>query len=140
MRRLALEVRLLENTAQALQSRINFVNAALTELRLARMSLEGLEKEKEGSELLVHIGGGSYIKTRLETPNVIITGVGADVSIEKTLPQALENIKGRIEELEKTSNSLSKQLDQVLSRIAEGRSKLQSMVEEISSKQRGKIV
>ena len=45
-RKIAAELRLLESTAEAVQSRINFVNAALTELNLAKMNLEGLEKEK----------------------------------------------------------------------------------------------
>ena len=41
-RRLVVELRILEGTADALQSRINLVNAALTELTIAGMTLEGL--------------------------------------------------------------------------------------------------
>jgi len=134
LRRLTLEIRLLENTAQALQSRINFVNAALTDLRLARMSLEGIEKEKKGAQLIVPIGGGSYIKVKLEDPNTVIAGIGAGVSIERTLPEAMESLKNRIEELEKMSSSLNQRLNEVFNRIAEGRSRLQRMAEELSSK------
>lgn len=134
LRRLSLEIRLLENTAQALQSRINFVNAALTDLRLARMSLEGIEKEKKGAQLIVPIGGGSYIKAKLEDPNKVIAGIGAGVSIERTFPEALESIKNRIEELEKMNSSLNQRLNEVFNRIAEGRSRLQRMAEELSSK------
>lgn len=47
LRQLAVEQRLLEQTADALQSRINMVNAVVTDLTYASMALEGLEKEKE---------------------------------------------------------------------------------------------
>jgi len=134
LRRLSLEIRLLENTAQALQSRINFVNAALADLRMARISLEGLSKEKKGAELMVPIGGGSFIKVKLEDPNTIIAGVGAGVSVERTLPEALNSIKSRIEELEKMNESLNQRLSQVIQRINEGRTKLQKIAEELSSK------
>lgn len=133
-RRLSLEIRLLENTAQVLQSRINFVNAALADLRMARMSLEGLSKEKKGAELMVPIGGGSFIKVKLEDPNTVIAGVGAGVSVEKTLPEALNSIKTRIEELEKMNETLNQRLSQVIQRINEGRTKLQKIAEELSSK------
>ncbi|RJS83315.1 prefoldin subunit alpha [Candidatus Bathyarchaeota archaeon] len=133
-RRLSLEIKLLENTAQVLQSRINFVNAALADLRIARMSLEGLSKEKKGAELMVPIGGGSFIKVKLEDPNTVIAGVGAGVSVEKTLPEALNSIKTRIEELEKMNETLNQRLSQVIQRINEGRTKLQKIAEELSSK------
>ena len=133
-RRLSLEIKLLENTAQVLQSRINFVNAALADLRIARMSLEGLSKEKKGAELMVPIGGGSFIKVKLEDPNTVIAGVGAGVSVEKTLPEALNSIKTRIEELEKMNGTLNQRLSQVIQRINEGRTKLQKIAEELSSK------
>ena len=133
-RRLSLEIKLLENTAQVLQSRINFVNAALADLRMARMSLEGLSKEKKGAELMVPIGGGSFIKVKLEDPNTVIAGVGAGVSVEKTLPEALNSIKTRIEELEKMNETLNQRLSQVIQRVNEGRTKLQKIAEELSSK------
>ena len=64
-----MESRLLEDAANELQSRINLTNAALTELRVSSMTLEGLEKEKKDAQLFVPIGGGSYVKAKLETSN-----------------------------------------------------------------------
>ncbi|MEA2089753.1 MAG: hypothetical protein U9O89_03220, partial [Thermoproteota archaeon] len=65
-RRLAVELRLLEGTAKTLQSRISIVDAAITELTLAKRTLEGVETEKEDAPLFVPVGGGSYIKAKLE--------------------------------------------------------------------------
>jgi len=131
LRRLSVELRFLEQTAEAIQSRINMVNAVITDLTYASIALEGLEKEKENSELLVPIGSNSYIKAKLENPDKIIVGMGAGVSVEKTLQEAKEIVKNRQENLEKTRVSLQQQLAQVAERISEGREKFESFVAEM---------
>jgi prefoldin alpha subunit len=136
-RKVAVELRILENTAETLQSRINFVNAAITELTYSHMTLEGLEKEKPDAPLFVPIGGGSYIKAKLESPDKIVFGVGAGVAIEKTFVEAKEKIKSRIEEMEKSRTSMEQQLEQVLERIRMDREKLQEMSAGLSRKERG---
>ena len=128
LRRLGVELRFFEQTAEAIQSRISMVNAIITDLTMASMALEGLEKEKENSELLVPIGGSSYIKTRLENPDRIIVGMGAGVSVEKTLQEAKEIVKKRLESLEKTRISLQQQFAQVAEKIGEGREKFEGLV------------
>lgn len=128
LRKLSVELRLLEQTAENLQSRISMVNAVITDLAYASMALEGLEKEKEDSELLVPIGGNSYIKTKLANQDNVIVGMGAGVSVEKTLDEAKEIVKKRIENLEKTRMSLQQQLAQIADKIEEGREKFESIV------------
>jgi len=131
-RRLVVELRILEGTAEALQSRANLVNAALTELRIASMTLEGLEKEKEATPLFVPIGGGSYVKATLESADKVIVGIGANVAVERTIKEAKENLENRISELEKTRTSLGQQFAQVLEKIRDDRAR----IEEITAKLR----
>jgi len=126
-RRLVVELRILEGTAEALQSRANLVNAALTELRIASMTLDGLEKEKEDASLFVPIGGGSYIKAKLESADKVIVGMGADVAVERTIKEAKENLGNRIDELEKTRISLGQQFAQVLEKIRDDRARLEDI-------------
>jgi len=132
-RRLVVELRILEGTADTLQSRVNLVNAALTELRVASMTLEGLEKEKKDAQLFVPIGGGSYIKATLESADKVIVGIGADVAVERTMKEAKENLENRIAELEKTRTTLGQQFAQVVEKIRDGRARL----EELTAKLRG---
>ncbi|MEM2263046.1 MAG: prefoldin subunit alpha, partial [Candidatus Bathyarchaeia archaeon] len=117
LRKLSIEMRILEETAEAIQARINMVNAVITDLNYANMTLEGLEKQKENAELLIPIGGNSYIKARLENPDKVTVGIGAGVSVEKTIQEAKEIIRKRLEDLEKSRISLQQQLSQVVSRI-----------------------
>lgn len=128
LRKLSIEIRILEETAEAIQARINMINAVITDLNYASMTLEGLEKEKENAELLIPIGGNSYIKAKLENPDKVTVGIGAGVSVEKTLQEAKEIVKKRLEELEKSRISLQQQLSQVVNRISEDRERFEGLV------------
>lgn len=129
---MAVESRFLEETVNELQSRINLINSALTELRVSSITLEGLETEQKDSQLFVPIGGGSYVKARLETASKVVVGIGADVAVEKSLKEAKEELETRIAELEKTREALVQQFSQVAERIQENRTKL----EEVTAKLR----
>jgi len=127
-RRLNLELRLLEQTAETLQSRMNMINAAATDLRYAQTTLDGLEKENEKSEILVPVGGTSYIRARLDNPNQVIVGMGAGVSVEKTREEAKTIIKRRLEDLEKARASVQQQFAQVAEKINQDREKAEALV------------
>lgn len=131
-RRMAVELRILEGTADAIQSRLNFIGAALTELNLAQMTLEGVEKETPEAPLFVPIGGGSFVKAKLESSEKVIVGMGAGVSIEKTMAEAKATLQNRIGEMEKTRVSLQQQLAQVVNRMQENRGKLEELTAKLN--------
>ena len=128
LRKLSVEMRFLEQTAETLQQRVSMINAAMTDLAYASMTLEGIEQEKEDAELLVPIGGSSYVKVKLSNPDKVVVGMGAGVSVEKTLPEAKEIVKERLDELEKTMVSAQQQFAQVADRINAGRNRLESLL------------
>jgi len=107
-------------------------NSAITELRVSSMTLEGLEKEKKGAQLFVPIGGGSYVKAKLETSKKVVVGIGADVAVEKTVKEAKVELEARIAELERTREALGQQFNQVVGRIQENR----NTMEEVTAKLR----
>jgi len=131
LRKLSVEMRILEQTAETLQSRINMVNAAITDLTYASKTLEGLEKEKEKSELLIPIGGSSYIRAKLENPDKVIVGMGAGVSVEKTLQEAKEILKKRMDDLEKARASLQQQFSQVATRMNQDKERFDVLANEL---------
>jgi len=128
LNKLSVEMRLLEQTAETLQQRIGMINAAIRDLTYANMTLESIEKEKNNTELLVPIGGSSYVNAKLANKEKVIVGMGAGVSVEKTLPEAKQIVKERLEELEKTMNSAQQQFAQVAQRINTGRNQLQNLL------------
>jgi prefoldin alpha subunit len=128
LNKLSIEMRFLEQTAETLQQRMGMINAAITDLTYANMTLEGIAKEKADAELLVPIGSSSYIKAKLANSDTVIVGMGAGVSVEKTLPEAKAIVKERLEELKKTMTSAQQQYAQVAQRISSGRNQLQNLL------------
>ena len=126
-RSVAVELQILEGTADTLQSRLNLVNAALTELNFARMTLEGVEKEAPDAPLFVPVGGGSFIKAKLDSNDKVVVGVGAGVSVEHSAAEAKETLQNRLSELEKSRTAIQQQLVQVVGRIQEDRERLQDL-------------
>jgi len=140
LRKLSVEMRVLEQSAENLQSRLNMVNAVIADLTYASKTLEGLEKEKGKAELLVPIGGSSYIKAKLESSDKVIVGMGAGVSVEKTFGEAKEIIKKRLEDLEKARDSLQKQFTQVTERLNVDKGKFEKLAAELQKeKARGNV-
>ena len=137
---MVLESRFLEETVKEIQSRVNMTNAAITELRVSSMTLDGLEKEKKGSQLFVPIGGGSYVKAKLVTAKKVVVGVGADVAVERTLKEAKEELEARIVELEKTRETLGQQFNQVVERIQENRGRLEEVTAKLRKGEKAKGV
>jgi prefoldin alpha subunit len=131
LRKLTGEMRYLEQTAEAIQARLNMVSAVATDLAYAKMTLDTLEKEKPDSDLLVPIGGSSFIKAKLACMDKITVGIGAGVSVEKTLPEAKEIVQKRLEDLEKTRNSLQQQFTEVAQKINEDREKFEHLIAEV---------
>lgn len=131
LRRLSIEIRFLEETAQALQSRMNMVNAVIQDLTYANITLESLGKNELGSELLVPIGGNSYIKAKLDDPDKVIVGMGAGISVEKTSQEAKGIVKKRLEGLGKTRVSLQQRFAQVAQKINEDRGKFEELAAEL---------
>lgn len=136
IRRLIVELRVLENTAESIQSRMNLVNAMFAELNLAKETLEGIGKEKVDASIFVPIGGGSYIKAKLTDVNKVVYGIGAGVAVERSLEEAKKGVEERVSELEKTRRALEQQLSQVMGRIQEDRERLQKLTSEMRKEER----
>ena len=128
LRRLTVQLRFLEQTAETLQQRISMLNAAMTDLTYANLTLDGVEKEKKNAEILVPIGGSSYIQVKLANSDKVIVGLGAGVSAEKSLPEAKALLKERLGELEKSMQAAQQQFVQVAERINADRNRVEILL------------
>lgn len=134
LRRLLTELKVLEGTVNIIQSRLNVVDAALADLATANLSLEGVKNNSSGSEILVPVGGGSFIRAKLSDVEKVIIGVGAGVCIDKKLEESLEDLKNRQDELEKARNSLEQQLNQTINNLNIKRNQIAEILKERESK------
>ncbi len=128
IRQLLVELRLLEGSARTIQSRLDVVNAALSEIMISNSTLEGIKNKPKGTEALVPVGAGSFIRVELADSEKIVMGVGAGVSLEKSVNDSIESLKNRQGDFEKLRISLQQQLTQIASRIEDERRRLSDLV------------
>jgi len=128
IRRMLVELRLLEGSARTLESRLAVVDTALSEILIASSTLEGIKNKPKGTEALVPVGAGSFIRVELADSEKIVMGVGAGVSLEKSVNDSIESLKNRQDDLEKLRTSLQQQLSQIASTIEDERRTLSDLV------------
>ncbi len=129
LRRQVTELQRLEEMYNALQGQIGLINAALSELQIANATLEGVKKEKKESSLFVPIGGGTFVKAVLTDTEKVIMNLGAGVSKEKNIDEAIGGIGARITELQATMTKIEQQLNLLEDSINEKRRETEAIYE-----------
>ena len=129
VRQLASEIRILEGSIGVLQSRLDIVRAAINEVTLAYNTLEGMKKFENGDATLIPVGAGSYIRMQVSDSKKLIMGIGAGVAIEKDVESSVEELKGRLQDLDKARTSIQQQLDQTVSRYQQDRETIEDLLQ-----------
>jgi len=137
VRQLATEIRILEGSVAALQSRLDIVRAATNEVTLAHNTLDGIKKLEDGDSTLVPVGAGSYIRMKISDSKKIVMGIGAGVAMEKDVDGSVEELKERLQELGKARTAVQQQLDQTLARYQQDREALEELLRRRNSAAKG---
>ena len=128
VRQLASEIRILEGSIGVLQSRLDIVRGAINEVTLAFNTLEGMKKLQNGDATLVPVGAGSYIRMQVADSKKLVMGIGAGVAVEKDVEGSVEELKGRLQDLNKARTSIQQQLDQTATRYQQDREALEELL------------
>jgi prefoldin alpha subunit len=107
---------------------LEIVRAAIGEVTLAHSTLDGLKKMEEGDSTLVPVGGGSYVIMTIADSKKIIMGIGAGVAMEKNVDSSVEELKGRLQELDKARTAIQQQLEQTAARYQQDRDALEELL------------
>jgi prefoldin alpha subunit len=128
VRQLASEIRILEGSIGVLQSRLDIVRGAISEVTLAFNTLEGMKKLQTGDATLVPVGAGSYIRMQVADSKKIVMGIGAGVAVEKDVEGSVEELKARLQDLDKARTSIQQQLDQTATRYQQDRDAIEELL------------
>jgi prefoldin alpha subunit len=125
---MTVEFRMLEGVAGELRGRIGVIDSLLRELDAAIQTLKNLDGLSIGDELLIPVGGSNFVKAKLADKERVMVGIGAGVTVEKPIKDALTLVEGKVEELNKTRMNVEQQLVQVLERMEYLRSEIQKIL------------
>ncbi|UCD14178.1 MAG: prefoldin subunit alpha [Thermoplasmatales archaeon] len=114
----------------AVDMQTQLMQAALADYHKAKITIEQLEKADKNSEILIPIGGGTFINGSIKDASKILVDIGAGVVTEKTVDDAIKKINERIENLQKNQEKLLSTAQKLQAESVELSQKTQKLIEE----------
>ncbi|MBM5805600.1 MAG: prefoldin subunit alpha [Candidatus Verstraetearchaeota archaeon] len=116
-----------------IRQQLEFATGVIAELALSKVALQEIKSREGKGETLLHIGGGNYIRTQLQDVKTVVVGVGAGVSIEKSLDDAITDIDGRTKLAQNQINSLQNQYLQIATRMEQLQAKIDQLYAQLEA-------
>jgi prefoldin alpha subunit len=116
-----------------IRQQIEFAAGVIAELALSKAALQEIKSREGKGETLIHIGGGNYVRTQLQDVKTVVVGVGAGVSIEKSLDDAITDIDGRTKLAQEQINSLQNQYLQIATRMEQLQTKIDQLYAQLEA-------
>jgi len=109
--------------AEAIVRQLGLFQLSVEGCEKALKAVEAMESAEDGQDMLVPIGQDSFVHAKLVSKEKVVVGVGAGVSIEKSVAEAEESLSKRKAQLSEASGKLN----QTLSKIEQEMGKIQSI-------------
>ncbi len=114
----------------SLEMQISYVQAAILDYNKAKFTIEQLSKTEKNSEILLPIGGSSFIYAKISNPSSVLFDIGAGIIAEKQNSDAISKIEKRIENLEKTQDKIYNMFQNLQNESAEISQRAQQLMSE----------
>jgi len=115
----------------SLDQQFQFIQAAIADYSKAKITLEELEKTGSNSEILLPIGGSTYIDAKVNNTSTVLFDIGAGLVTEKKVNESIKKIDVRINDLQKNLEKLQTMMQQMQSDATEISVKAQKLYSEI---------
>ena len=114
----------------ALDMQLQISQSALNDYTKAKLTLENLSKSTKEDDILIPIGGGTFIKGNLTDNNKILTDIGAGIVTEKPLKDALAKVDERIKLMQENRDKLINLAQKIQTEAAELSQKTQELMQQ----------
>ncbi|MBU0761588.1 MAG: prefoldin subunit alpha [Candidatus Altiarchaeota archaeon] len=104
------------------------IEGALMEINSTVDALNTLKNQKPGDAIMVQVGAGSFMKAKLEDTENVLVGIGAGMSVEKKIPDAVQALQERRTSLTESLKSLRKTMGELTLRIADLNAQAEKMM------------
>ncbi len=114
----------------SLEMQSQYLQAAILDYNKAKITLENLRKTEKDEEILLPIGGSTFINANLKNPSNVLFDIGAGIVTEKKAEDAINKINKKIEDLQKTQEKLITMMQNLQNESAEVSAKAQKLLSE----------
>lgn len=115
---------------QAMENQIQTLTLSMAEVNMAKDTLREVGSLKDGQEMLVPIGGNSYLKAKLKEKDRTLIGIGSGVYLEKSREGAISYLEEKSKEIEK----IILEMRETMRKIEHSMGELEKRVKELAKK------
>ena len=124
-----MEFQMLMQQLQQLQQNITSLEKHVVDLRSLDNNLDVVLNSKTGSETLVPLGSGIFLKGILKETDNVVMNIGANACVEKTIDEAKETINKQLEEVSSVLERMQEEDVRLGVRIQELQTEFQDLKE-----------
>ena len=122
-----MEFQMLSKQMQAIQQHFVKVDESLQELNATENALSEISEVKIGSEILVPMASGIFLKAKLQENSEVLINSGSSVVVQKSIKDAKSLIQSQERELIDFKDNLQEQMEEIHSRMEHIRKKVENV-------------
>jgi prefoldin alpha subunit len=105
------------NQLNALVQQHQYLSASRGDHLRAKEALEGLDRVGDASELLIPIGGETFVRGQALPGQKVLIGIGSGVVVETERPKVIEILADRLVKIDKAAQELEGQIRSLDERV-----------------------
>ncbi len=108
-----MELQMLGQKMQQMQEQLQQLEAQVEGVDDTNQSLDELSTVKDGTEILVPVANGIFVKAHIQSTKELLVNVGSHVNVAKGIPDVKRLLVTQSEELRKVQQQLAVQLKEL---------------------------
>jgi len=120
-----IELKVLDQQIQEMQQNMQQLESQRTEIISVQQALDELKLQKKGTEVLVPVANGIFMKANLADSDSLILNVGSGVAVEKSIDQTKAILERQGDEITKVEREYSDNVDQMIEKAMALQAELQ---------------
>ncbi len=125
-----MEFQMMSQQANQMKEQLQAFEQQAEDLNKVLECLTEIENTKLGTEILIPMSSGIFLKAELKDNKEVNVNVGSNVSVKKSIPKTKDLITTQIKEIESLKQRLNTNLQLMGSRAKELEAELESLVGE----------
>ena len=124
-----MELQMIDAQIKQIQKQIQLIDNQVNELNFMQESIEEIKNVEPGTEILVPLSSGIFLKAELKDVNTALVNVGSGVTVEKTMEQTKALLAAQQNELLSYQQDLDATLAELSVRAGSIEEELKVLVE-----------
>ncbi len=124
-----LEFQLIEQQSRQIEKQLQVLENQLVEITGVQLSLDDLKEAKIGSEIMVPVSNGIFVKGEVKENKELLVNVGSNIVVAKSVEETKELIGKQQTEINQIKMQLLSEMEKMNNRAMELQDELEKLVQ-----------